>query len=214
MSDPLEELNIKAHSIKLVCENACDKFGIPIDYKPHCSPEHADLVNASLGPANMLWRDVEMLSRSIIRNAWGGGSDPSPFKTVAAVSLAIVGSAPIPEFFTDKIVGEKRLPQIASFQFAPAAIIALDYSLSLLHTCKVGDEMRELSNPLEVSNHYYLDAIAALTFFGMEMKRLDRGDKLGPTKVPFSMLSLIYEAVAYKTNTEAENDPKIAFQRP
>ncbi len=209
--DPFETLQINAHQIKLVCEAACEElFGTPIDYLPYCPPDSPAVAQSSMGPQNMLWRDVEMRSRLIIRNAWGGGNNPSPFKILAAVSIGIITKAPIPEFFSDKQIKDNKLPPIAAFSGAPAAIIALDYSLTQLHKTKVGSDFREISAPLRMSNHYYLDLIAALTLHGKEIRchsfHPDR------TKVPFSMLSLIFEALAYKSN-DIENPDIITFSR-
>lgn len=215
MKDHLEKLNITAHQIKVVCEAACEKLGIPIDYKLHCPAGNPDLANKSLGPSNMLWRDLEMFSRSIIRNAWGGGSDPSPFKIASAVSIAIVAKAPIPKFLPDSVAEGNDLPAISRFPYAPASIIALDYSLSLLHTAKVGDANKPLKEPLAISMHFYLDAIAALTFHARQLEEIsDRQVKMAATKVPFSLLALIYESVTYKSNKEAENGDKVIFVRP
>jgi len=207
--DPFETHEINAAQIREICEAASKAAGLNIESSA-----------LSLGTEAMKWREIEVTARTIIGQAWGGGTDPSPFKILAATSIAIVALAPIPDYFGPSILESSRMPEICQFERAPAAYIAIDYSLSILHLCKIGENEKELSSPLSLSEHTWRDLMAALVLYAKEVKELCDCVRSGTeisriplTKVMFNTTALIFEMIAYKSNPEAQSQDQLVFCR-
>ena len=164
---------------KLVCDYSvatCSEYGVKCD------------------PTENAWVSVVQGANGIIQQHWGH-DNPSPFKRAAAAAIAIVSCAPIDPHFPAALIQKNGWDQeFAKLPKITKAVVAHDFATFVLHGAAVGDakHAKVLSNPIDISTHFYRDLIWLLTRAGFENGNL------------FNPLALIYEACAYQTNPEAQ----------
>jgi hypothetical protein len=127
--------------------------------------------------------------------------DPSPFKVVAAVAVAIGKMAEIPEDLSDAVFAAQGVESATDFhcpRLIPC-ITGVRVAISLLHNAEVGpwDEMtgdgRKLVNKIKMSKHFYKDLAHTVS-------RAIRQDT-----PEIGAIALIFERLAYQFNEGAED---------
>jgi len=120
-----------------------------------------------------------------------GPQKASPFKKVAAFTTAFVAAKPI---LTP--LPEDKFGLVAGCQ---NAILAYEFSIDALHGAEINCQKRKkiivLENRIKISKHYWMDLIKAIS-------------ACAPV-YHFELLSLLYEALAYRWNTDASYTPTI-----
>ncbi len=211
MADEFEELGVSANGIRRYAEQMAKKFGAPIDYQALEPDMPASAALGSHGVAMNRWRSVEIQARLVIKHGFRN-DDPSPFKICSALTVSLLKSSPIPKQIPDNAITERKLHAIYLYRNSLAAHTAATYCFRLLHKAKVGSENYCLEKPIQLSQHFFLDTIAALI---SQAKVIDDHNLTSKDLSPaFTQISLLYEAAAYITNPDAMNGNRIEFLRP
>jgi len=128
--------------------------------------------------------------------------DPSPFKVVAALNLAIAKHAEIPTTLSDYAFAAEGIESVADFncpRLVPS-IAAIRVGIALLHNAEVGPVDKEtgrariLSKKIKISRHCCKD-------FAHTLSKASRA-----TNPQVGSIALIFEVLAYKDNTDAEDE--------
>jgi hypothetical protein len=147
------------------------------------------------------WHGIATFATSLI-GADYQYNDPSPFKVVAAVGLAVAKLATIPTNVPDFVFSSQGIESIDDFncpRLLPS-LAAVRVGLQLLHNAEVGPfdpttgEGRRLENEITISQHFLKD-------FAHAMSKACRAEN-----PQISSIALIFESLAYKSNQWAEDD--------
>ncbi len=231
--DNFEKLNIYSSKIRKTCEDAFESFGSPLNretiFLDSREPDEAErYLAAETNERNQMlngfelqaWRSVEINARMILNKGWGG-VNASPFKTCAATVLSIVSYAPVPAYISEDVIRDNNLHPNFQYPYSLISYIALDYCLSALHTSIIGtkqekeEDNRVIENPISCSKHFATDMLATIAIQA-DKARATKGGGIEPVDlaVAFNLLSLLFEALAYKSNQESlENDTTVSFPR-
>jgi hypothetical protein len=172
---------ITTHHIRDFCSLWCDTWSISAPKDLH------------------EWERTAQGATAFIAQSWGG-NNPSPFKRAAASAMSIVACAPIEAHIPPKMVEKYALDeQIARGPKMLRALVGHSFAEYVLKNSKIGDcsERTALKNPLKMSPHFYKDFLWLLS-----RSEFSKAEMCGP-------ISLIYEALAYQTNPNAQ-DPVVA----
>lgn len=181
---------ITFEEVRDFCLDFCEEKGIDVEACPRAIEQGE---NPDIKP----WVDLIHRAEGIIGSNWGY-TDPSPFKQVAALSMAIVEKAPLPDTIPRELALDAGLDEnTAKMPKSLKAMIALELAVEYLSTSAVGenpdDPRKQLKNPISMSGHFRKDFLWVLATRSVRMDS-------------FNAISLIYEALAYKANPDAQND--------
>jgi len=209
-NDSLDPNQNWSHPLRKAFEEGCSRFDVEIDYAsidPEMPKESAE---GSQGLAMQLWRRVDIDAKLIVKSGFSG-ADPSLFKIAAAATLSVLKNVPIPAI-PEALIDEKDLHDVYRYKHALAAHLCIFQFLCMFHRSNVGTTLLEVENPVVLSQHQLLDAVAALS----AQARSIREDDLGPRALASTMnlLALLYESLVYSANPDIRSNHSIEFSRP
>ncbi len=183
-----------------------------LDLKALFAEKYCKEGGLNYGTWQQAWMDVECRASEIIGRNWQG-SEPSPFKQVAACALAIVEFAPIPEFIKapEPENGETKSSRaLLSTSRALAAHVGYSFAKAFLEGATIGrrEEVRKIEASLAPTEHFKTDFLIALALtadeqhpFGKEPKTLSRVSQ------SFNFVTLVFESMAYTAELKKRELP-------
>lgn len=178
-----------------------------IDLQKGFKNSYCDGADKYMNDWQVAWMEIPKRANKIIADNWSG-SDPSPFKQVAATALSIIELAPIPEFLAEQSGFSERFEDFSEspLGITPrvlAAEVAYSYAKAFLEGATIGEYKTEkvIDKPLSPSDHYLTDLLISLALtangqepYGTKPKNLCRVNDA------FNFVTLVFESLAYGAN--------------